>query len=202
MKDFTCECHHLIDAERPRQLLQLGADRPVADNQQADMVLRTDRLLPVAQKDINALFTSEPADEHTQKVIVRIAVFFPEGAFLFFADALRVEHLQIDRIGDDADRLVNACLAEILLTFFGRTGYSLRRFGKQFCIFVRKLCCQRHKRLWSHIINVLVIHGVQRIDERNPEDFCNHHAGKPDAEFVVYMDDIRSKTRDIFHARC
>ena len=130
-----------------------------------------------------------------------VAEFFAEGVLFFLRDLAGVEHVEVDGVGDDVDRLINARLAEVFLAFFGGPGDLLRQLCEQLGVLVGKFRRGRDERLGRDVVDVFVVHRVQRVDERDAQHLGDHHPRKPDAELVVDMDDIGMELVDVFEPR-
>ena len=130
-----------------------------------------------------------------------IAEFFTEGVLLFLRDLSGIEHVEVDGVRDHVDRLIDARLAEVFLAFFGGPGDLLRQLREQLGILVGKFRRGRYEWLGRDIIDVLVVHRVQRVDERDAQHLGDHHPRQPDAELVVDMDDVGTELIDVFEPR-
>ena len=78
-----------------------------------------------------------------------------------------MEGIQLDRVGDDLHLFVAADLSGVLLALFGWPGDHVGVLWEDAEIVVGELSGQRNKRLGRDVVDVVVVHGVQGVDDRH-----------------------------------
>ena len=116
------------------QVLGLGfellANRPIADDHQADAVLGTNCLCPVVQQHIDAFLLPKPPDEAGHHPPIVEAVFLPHSGDGGGIDVFDHKAVQFHRVGDDIHRFGDAHLFEIDAPFFRGAGECLGIAGE------------------------------------------------------------------------
>ena len=88
---------------------------------------------------------------------------------------------------------MNAAEIKVFLHLHGGAGQLCCRFAEITKITMRNPAQKRRQTLRNDIIQIVVIHGMQRIDKRFVELFGKTRAGKANAKFLMDMDDVRLK---------
>ena len=160
--------HHCVgDLQFLCQLLQRLLFRTVADDHQPHVVLRLHLLCPEAQQNVDALFAAQAPDKAGNSSVQRDAQLVADFVPLFLGGGGRMEGIQLDRVGDDLHLFVAADLSGVLLALFGWPGDHVGVLWEDAEIVVGELSGQRNQRLGRDVVDVVVVHGVQGVDDRH-----------------------------------
>ena len=113
---------------------------------------------------------------------------------LFLINVVGKEFVKFYGIRDHMDIFIHTTVIfDVLAAFFGRPGDNGRFLCKVAEITVGDPGHHVDQLLRRNVVVVVIVHGMQGVDQRDVERFCDMDAGKADAEFVMNVDDVRSK---------
>ena len=146
-----------------RQLLQFRTGGTVPDNHELDAVFPLDLLRKVVQQHIHALFPAQTAAETGDHLPFPEAVLLFQLGHMVPVHLVRAELVQLHRIGHHVDLPVCMAFVQIFLHLGRRAGHRLTVLGKILEIPPGHDPHHGDKGLGGHVVEVILIHGVEGV---------------------------------------